>query len=137
MTSEHNVSPVDHDTSSSAAEVVGLGVYVAASDIGRSRAFYEGLFARRPTVVFEDFVGFTVAGGLFAIVSRARYHPGSSPGSGSVPYIAVNDLDSVRSRAALLSVEPIPDIISEPGIELLKLFDPDGQLVEFYRLTGS
>lgn len=54
-----------------------------------------------------------------------------------MPYIAVDDLDIIRSRAATGTGEPEPDIITEPGIRLLRLLDPDGQIIEFYSLTGG
>ena len=137
MTHQQDRMPI-HDTARNPAdEFRSMGVYVAVTDVGRSTAFYEGLFARKPTIVLDDFIGFTIGGGLFAVVSRERYHTGSSPGSGSVPYIAVDGLDIMRSRAATGTGEPKPDIITEPGIRLLKLLDPDGQIIEFYSLTGG
>ncbi len=112
-----------------------MGAYVSSSDLGRSTAFYGAIFAREPVIRLDDFVAYAIAGGLFAIVSRERYSAGSIPGSGSVPYIGAEDLEMIRRRAATVLAGPVPVIITEPGIRLLKLFDPDRQLVEFYSLT--
>lgn len=113
-----------------------MGAYIASDDITRSTTFYQAIFARQPIIRYEDFVAFHIAGGLFAITSRKKYAADSTPGSGSVPYIGVEDLEMVRARAATILTGPLPDIIVEPGIRLLKLHDPDCQLVEFYCLTS-
>ncbi|MGO4843990.1 hypothetical protein AB4144_68085, partial [Rhizobiaceae sp. 2RAB30] len=74
------------------------------------------IFAREPVIRLDDLVAYDIAGGLFAIVSRERYAAGAIPGSGSVPYIGAEDLDMIRTRAATVSAEPVPAIITEPGI---------------------
>lgn len=64
----------------------------------------------------------------------ARYAADAIPGSGAVPYIQVLDLEELRKRAVGLPEADVTDIIVEPGISLLKIIDPDGQLIEFYAL---
>ncbi|MES0884606.1 VOC family protein [Roseibium sp. SCP14] len=122
-------------TSGTAEAVLKMGAYVSSDDMDRSRTFYQTLFARKPALQLDDFIAFDFAGGWFAIVSRDRYAPGSVPGSGAVPYIHTNDLERIRQRGSVAQGGPAPDIIDEPGIQLLKLKDPDGQLIEFFSLT--
>lgn len=58
------------------------------------------------------------------------------PGSGAVPYLQSNDLVTLQERASAAGAE-VPDIIEEPGIRLLKITDPNGQLIEFFALIGQ
>ena len=76
-----------------------------------------------------------MAGGIFAIAKRDVYAPESAPGSGAVPYIHSSDLKAVQARIKKATGEDPPAIIVEPGIHLLKIVDPNGQLVEFFLLT--
>ncbi|MEM1284725.1 MAG: hypothetical protein AAGH43_05015 [Pseudomonadota bacterium] len=117
--------------------LVAMGAYVASDDMGQSEAFYMALFDREPVIRLDDFIAFDVSGGWFAIVSRARYAAGSVPGNGAVPYIQSGDLAAIQARFAGVSDSTVPDIIVEPGISILKVYDPEGQLVEFFALTGS
>ncbi|WP_205626529.1 hypothetical protein [Ruegeria profundi] len=79
---------------------------------------------------------FDIEGGWFAIVSRDRYAPGAEPGSGAVPYLQAADLEVLQSRVVATGAAA-PEIIKEPGIHLLKITDPNGQLIEFFKLTGK
>ncbi|MGD1884880.1 MAG: VOC family protein [Paracoccaceae bacterium] len=113
---------------------VRMGAYIASDDLARSEEFYSKLFGRAPVVRLEAFVAFDVGGGWFAVVSRAHYAADAVPGSGAVPYVEVLDLEEMRDRAVRISGADVSDIIVEPGISLLKVIDPDGQLIEFYAL---
>ena len=42
----------------------------------------------------------------------------------------------MQARATVAGVAT-PKIIKEPGIQLLKIIDPNGQLIEFFKLTGQ
>ena len=117
--------------------LVAMGAYVASDDMDRSEAFYRALFDRQPVIRLDDFIAFDVSGGWFAIVSRERYAAGSVPGNGAVPYIQSGDLEMIRERYGAASDGEAPDIIEEPGISILKVYDPEGQLVEFFTLTGG
>lgn len=117
--------------------IVAMGAYVASDDLRRSETFYQALFESVPVIRLDDFVAFDVAGGWFAIVSRDRYAEGSVPGSGVVPYIQSDNLEALQARAADALGEPAPEILVEPGIRILKLEDPNGQLIEFFSLTGE
>ncbi len=118
-------------------DFVRMGAYVASGDLARSEAFYQILFGRQPVIRLDDFIAFDIAGGWFAIVSRGRYAPDAISGSGAVPYIEAGDLEEIRQRASTALNGPAPSIIVEPGIRLLKLEDPDGQLIEFFSLSAE
>ncbi len=118
------------------APILAMGAYVPTDDMEVSEAFYRTLFDSAPAIGLPDFVAFDVAGGWFAIVSRGKYAPGSKPGSGAVPYLQSADLEALQIRYAATGATA-PEIIEEPGIHLLKITDPNGQLIEFFRLTGQ
>lgn len=118
------------------APIMAMGAYVPTDDMDRSEAFYRALFDSEPAIELPDFVAFGVAGGWFAIVSREKYAPESEAGSGAVPYLQSSDLKALQARAMAAGVTA-PEIIEEPGIHLLKITDPNGQLIEFFKLTGQ
>lgn len=120
-----------------ADDLVAMGAYVASRDIGRSVAFYGALFGRDPVIRRPGFAAFGISGGWFAVVSAERYAPDAAAGSGAVPYIQTGSLEAVQARAGSATGGSLPEIIEEPGIRLLKLRDPDGQLVEFFSLTAD
>lgn len=122
--------------SPSSAPILAMGAYVPTDDMQGSEAFYRALFDRAPVIGFPDFVAFNVAGGWFAIVSRDRYAPGAVPGSGAVPYLQSADFKTLQTRVAATGAKA-PKIIEEPGIHLLKITDPNGQLIEFFKLIGQ
>ena len=113
-----------------------MGAYIPTDDIDASAAFYRALFDEAPAIALSDFVAFDVAGGWFAVVSRDRYAPGAEPGSGAVPYLQASNLEELQDRISAIG-GPAPEIIEEPGIHLLKITDPNGELVEFFKLTGQ
>ena len=117
-------------------EIIAMGAYVLTDDIGASEAFYRALFDRAPVIELSDFVAFDIEGGWFAIASRSKYAPDSKPGTGAVPYLQSRDLEALQDRAAEAGAL-VPDIIEEPGIHLLMITDPNGQLIEFYSLVGQ
>ncbi|MFY2822690.1 VOC family protein [Ruegeria sp. MALMAid1280] len=116
--------------------IMAMGAYVPSDDMDGSEAFYRTLFDSAPLIELPDFVAFSVAGGWFAIVSRDKYAPDSRPGSGAVPYLQSSDLKALQARAIASGMTTL-EIIEEPGIHLLKITDPNGQLIEFFKLTGQ
>ncbi len=58
------------------------------------------------------------------------------PSSGAVPYLQSSDLEALQERASAAGTDA-PDIIEEPGIHLLKITDPKGQLIKFFALMGQ
>ncbi len=118
------------------APIMAMGAYVPTDNMEESEAFYRALFDSEPTIGLPEFVAFNVAGGWFAIVSRDKYAPGSEAGLGAVPYLQSADLEILYARAVAAGVTT-PKIIEEPGIHLLKITDPNDQLIEFFRLTDQ
>ena len=120
----------------STSAILAMGSYVPTDKMSASRDFYRNLFESEPAIELDDFIAFNVAGGWFAIVTRERYAPGSVTGSGSVPYLQSGDLEELRARLTRFGLDA-PEIIEEPGIHLLKVTDPNGQLIEFFHLVGQ
>lgn len=116
--------------------LLAMGAYVHTDDMQKSETFYRTLFARDPMIQLEGFVAFDISGGWFAIVSRTKYAPDAQAGTGAVPYIRSGNLSTLRTRIQNTGAEA-PEIIEEPGIHLLKITDPNGQLVEFFQLIGQ
>lgn len=116
--------------------ILAMGAYVPSDDLGVSETFYRALFDAAPVIELTDFVAFNVAGGWFAIVSRERYAPGSEPGTGAVPFLQSGNLEMLRDRV-MSNGGDAPDIIEEPGISLLKITDPNGQVIEFFAFTDQ
>lgn len=116
--------------------ILAMGAYVPTDNMAVSEEFYRTLFDRTPVIELPDFVAFNIEGGWFAIASRSKYAPGSIPGSGAVPYLQSSDLVTLQERASVAGAE-VPDILEEPGIHLLKITDPNGQLIEFFALVGQ
>ena len=115
---------------------MAMGAYIPTDNIAISEDFYRVLFDSEPIISLPDFKAFGVAGGWFAVVSRAKYAPGSEPGSGAVPYLQASDLMTLQTRATAAGA-PKSNIIKEQGIHLLKVTDPNGQLIEFFKLTSQ
>ncbi len=118
------------------APILAMGAYVPTDDMQGSETFYRALFDTAPAIALPKFIAFDVAGGWFAIVSRDRYAPDAKPGSGAVPYLQSADLETVQSRVSGTGLAA-PEIIEEPGIRLLKIMDPNGQLIEFFQLLSQ
>jgi predicted enzyme related to lactoylglutathione lyase len=123
-------------TTETIAPILAMGAYVPTDDMQGSKRFYRALFDKAPMIELPGFIAFDVAGGWFAVVSRETYAPGAQPGSGAVPYLQSADLDAVQARLTSIGNKG-GEIITEPGIQLLKITDPNGQLIEFFKLTGQ
>ena len=129
--------PVTTVAEENPSDLIQMGAYVASDNMATSEAFYKTLFDRDPIIKLDNFIAFDVAGGIFAIAKREVYAPGSVPGTGAARYIHSTDLTAVQARIEKATGKDAPEIIVEPGIHLLKVTDPDGQLVEFFSLTGG
>ncbi|WP_157739051.1 VOC family protein [Labrenzia sp. VG12] len=115
-----------------------LGVYVLSSDMERSGTFYRTLFGADPVFQTEVFVGFNIAGGLFAVVSKEAFAPKARLGGSTVPYLKVADIDAALAHVTEIAPEALqaPGIIREGPLSLFKFRDPDGNLVEYYALSA-
>jgi len=114
-----------------------FGLYVVSDDLTRSAAFYGQLFGKEPQVSNAGLVGFDVAGGFYAIVSRQAYAPNSVRGDRTIPYIKVADIESAFERSRLLSPESLVTdrVVAEGPFRLFKIKDPDGNIVEFFSVS--
>ena len=115
-----------------------FGLYVVAENLDRSVAFYERLFGKQPQVRTPGMVGFDVAGGLYAVVSKRAYAPDSTRGDNAAPYIKVKDIHGLFTRVKAFAPESLRSeaVIEEGPFKLFKIVDPDGNLVEFFSLTA-
>jgi predicted enzyme related to lactoylglutathione lyase len=118
-------------------DVVRFGVYVAVDDVERSVTFYEKLFGKSPQVRTPALVGFDVAGGLFGVVSRSAYAPGSREAGRVRPYIRVADIDAAFSRVTATAPGSIaaPGIVTEGPFRFFRFVDPDGNVLEIFSFT--
>ena len=125
------------EPSSQTAAFERMGLYVVSSDLPRSRSFYGKVFGTEPELVTDALIGFNVAGGMFAIVSKAVYAQNSTIGDNVVPYIQVRDIDALLAHLQTTVPDAVRNqsIIDESVIKILKCQDPDGNLVEFYWLA--
>ncbi|WP_428687542.1 VOC family protein [Roseibium sp.] len=115
-----------------------LGVYVLADDLNRSEAFYSTLFGASPAVRTEVFAGYDVAGGLFAVVSRATFAPDAKLGGNAIPYIKVDDIEAAYQHVRTIAPDALkaPGVISEGPLSLFKFTDPDGNIIEYFSLNA-
>ena len=115
------------------------GVYVVAADLERSAAFYEKLFAKAPQVRTPGLIGFDVAGGLYAVVAKDQYARDATIGGNVVPYLRVGDIDGwfAHVRAAAPGALVTPAVVREGPIALIKLRDPDGNMVELFSVAAA
>lgn len=116
------------------------GMYVVAEDVEKSAAFYEQIFGRPPQVKMPTFVGFDVAGALFAVASREAYAPDARVGGNVVPYLKVNDIEDWFAHVRSVAPERLTsaEVHREGPISLFKFRDIDGNLVEIFAVrTGE
>ena len=114
-----------------------LGVYVVSSNLKKSEAFYEAIFQRSAQIKMESFVGFDIAGGLFAVIDKSTFAPDSTVGDNAVPYIEVSNVLEVFDHILTVAPDAVKDntVIEEGPITLFKFRDPDGNMVEYYSLS--
>lgn len=116
-----------------------LGVYVAADDIDRAAAFYEVLFGEEPQVRTPSFVGFDVAGGLYAIVSRKAYALPATPGGSTRPFIKVADIEAAIRRVQDVAPDSVEGrgIVREGAFRFFRFADSEGNTVEFFSVRSA
>lgn len=115
-----------------------LGVYVTSTNLERSRIFYETIFDAVPKVSTEYFIGFEVAGGLFAIVSKDQFAPNSTPGGNVVPYLRVPNAQTAYQHLKTVAPDTVAgsNLIHEGSLSLFKFVDPDGNVIEYFSLNS-
>lgn len=116
-----------------------FGLYVVASDLERSSAFYEKLFDKKPDVKTDSLVGFVVANGFYAVISESAYTSGLKRGENVAPYLRVRDIDAEFARVKAFAPESIQGtgIVTEGTFRFFKFADPDGNIIEFFFLAAA
>lgn len=122
-----------------AMNVDRFGLYVVAENVEQSAKFYERVFGAAPEVQMPTLVGFDIAGGFFAIISRTAYAPNVRRGDNVAPYISVLDLDQFFTHVRTVAPESLvtPQIIVEGPFRFFKMRDPDGNLLEFFSVSPA
>jgi catechol 2,3-dioxygenase-like lactoylglutathione lyase family enzyme len=122
----------------SGMQIQRFGLYVLVAEVERSVSFYKSLFGCAPVVRTPALVGFEVAGGLFAIVSRHAFAPGIRPGGSVRPYLRVADLDAAFDHVRRLAPDAVEQdrVIEEPGFRFFRFTDPDGNVLELFSLPS-
>ena len=129
------IMPVPASAEPIAAERFGL--YVVSDDLDRATAFYERLFGRAQMRT-AGMVGFNVAGGLYAVVSRQAFAPMAKRGDTTRPYVKVRNINVTFDRVK----ESAPASIESEAVQAEGMFsyfrfrDPDGNVVEFFSVTA-
>lgn len=115
-----------------------MGLYVVSTDMERSEAFYTAVFGQPAEVKFPGFIGFGIAGGLFAVVDRDTFAPQARTGQNVVPYLSVGDIRQAFEHVEAAAPGAIlpPGLIEEEAISLFKVADPDGNVLEYYALAA-
>lgn len=110
-----------------------MGLYAVTDDLARSRAFYVALFGA-PRLETEGMIGFDVAGGLYAIVSRTRYAPEAKRGDSVRAYLKVADIATTFAQVRRVAPAALERnaITGEGAFRFFRLRDPDGNVIEFF-----
>lgn len=127
----------DDPNQEEARMIENLGVYLVSSDLNRAEVFYRALFEVAPHLKTDVFLGFDVAGGMFAVVDRATFAPNAALGGNAIPYIRVSDIHASFAAAQAAAPEAMRSakVLDEGPIQIFKLQDPDGNVIEFYSLS--
>lgn len=115
-----------------------FGLYVVVDDIDRARAFYEQLFGV-PEIQMQSLIGFDVAGGLYAVVSRDTYAADAIHGDTMRAYISVVDINATFARVQAIAPNRLesPEVIVEGPFRFFKARDPDNNVLEFYSIDQT
>lgn len=112
-----------------------FGLYVVADDMDRASRFYEKLFGD-PEMQMPSVVGFDVAGGLYAVVSREVYAVDAIRGDTMRAYIQVSDIDETFAKVTAALPEHLEGaaVIVEGPFRFFRVRDPDNNMLELYSI---
>ncbi|MEP5759550.1 MAG: VOC family protein [Litoreibacter sp.] len=115
-----------------------FGLYVVVDDMDRANAFYEQLFGV-PEFQMPSLVGYEVAGGLYAVVSRETYASDAIRGDTMRAYINVADIEEafVRTRAIAPHRLESSAVIVEGSFRFFRVRDPDNNVLEFFSIDQA
>lgn len=114
-----------------------FGLYVVVEDMDRATMFYEQLFGD-PEIKLPSLVGFDVAGGFYAIVSREMYAADAIPGDTMRAYIKVIDIKDTfeRVRAIVPNRLESAAVVVEGPFRFFRVRDPDNNVLEFFAIDA-
>ena len=94
---------------------------------------------RRPQVRTSSLVGFDVAGGFYAVISKAAYAPGATRGGNVAPYLRVSDIDAWFRHVQAVAPQGLVTkaVVREGPFALIKVADPDGNVLELYSIAPA
>jgi catechol 2,3-dioxygenase-like lactoylglutathione lyase family enzyme len=115
-----------------------FGMYVVVTDMSKSQEFYARLFQKQPYVKNDGFVGFDVAGGMFAAFAASGLDRKLTRGDNAVPYLRVKDIDAEFKRVKELNARLLDQaVVREGPISLFRFADPDGNVIEFFAVAAN
>ncbi len=114
-----------------------FGLYVVVDDMNRATLFYEQLFGD-PEIQFPNLVGFDVAGGFYAVVSREMYATDAIPGDTMRAYIKVSDIEDTFERVRAIAPNRLESaaVIVEGPFRFFRVRDPDNNVLEFFAINA-
>ncbi|WP_309603252.1 VOC family protein [Sphingomonas sp.] len=114
-----------------------FGAYIVVEDVDKSAAFYERILGKQPQLKTKAMVGFDIAGGLFALVSRADYAPDVKRGDSAIPYIKVASVEALFDHVKKVAPTSLQSekVKVEGPFRFFKVRDPDGNIVEFFSVS--
>lgn len=115
-----------------------FGLYVVVDDMDRARAFYEALFGA-PEIRMPSLIGFDVAGGLYAVVSRETYAADAIHGDTMRAYISVPDIKAAFAKVQAIAPNRLEssEVVVEGTFHFFKVRDPDNNLLEFFSIAQT
>jgi len=112
-----------------------FGLYVVADDMDRTTAFYEALFGA-PEVRMPSLVGFDVAGGFYAVISRETYAADAIRGDTMRAYIKVADIEGAFAKVSAIAPDRLEHaaVVVEGPFRFFRVSDPDSNRLEFFSI---
>lgn len=120
------------------ADIERFGLYIAVDDLDQAAAFYEKLFETKPQVKYTGLVGFDVAGGFYALVSKRAFNLTTERGSSVRPYIKVRDIYASFEHVKKLSHATLESeaVVVEGSFRFFRFKDPEGTVIEFFSIDA-
>ncbi|WP_299031694.1 VOC family protein [uncultured Sulfitobacter sp.] len=115
-----------------------FGLYVVVENMDRATLFYEQLFGD-PEIQLPSLVGFDVAGGFYAVVSREIYAADAIQGDTMRAYIKVSDIEDTFERVRAIAPNRLESaaVIVEGPFRFFRVSDPDDNVLEFFAIDAG
>src|SRR5262245_11089463 len=92
-----------------------IGMYVAVSNLEKSKQFYSALFGKTPYVENKNFVGFRIGDGKFGLMRAEAYAFPMTRGNNAIPNITVENIEQAYAHVKSLEPLKIQEQIAEVG----------------------